>query len=168
MPARLFIRVVVCKKMKPIQIKSIDPYHWDEILSASQAEGHNMINRLLNDFRAGTNRFDVPGEILCAHLSGNTVVAVAGLNHEKDTTFGKAARVRRLYVVPRCRGKGLARSLIEELILFASPRFDTLTVNVGKLEAQGFYEHLGFKPVEHSGFTHIKELAHNKRVERTA
>ena len=118
-----------------------------------------MVNRLLEDFQAGINRFDAPGEILYAHFSGQVVVAVAGLNQEPDSSYPRVGRIRRLYVVPRFRGNGLALNLVEELIRFASMHFDTLTVNVGKLDARGFYERLGFKPVQHPGITHIRELA---------
>ena len=147
--------------MGPERIQSVDSYDWTEILEASLSEGHRMVNRLLTDFRTGANRFDLPGEVLFAHLDGHVVVAVGGLNVEEAKGLGKAARVRRLYVVPRWRGKGLARSLLDEIILHASRTFDVLTVNVGKLDARGFYEHLGFTPIDYAGITHIKRLAHN-------
>ena len=147
--------------MKPTQIESVDSYDWTEILAASQAEGHDMVNRLLAGFRAGTNRFAAPGEVLVAHLQGNAVVAVAGLNVEPGKRLGRGGRVRRLYVVPRCRGNGLARGLVDQIASYAARQFDVLTVNVGKLDARGFYEHLGFKQVEHPGITHVKEMAHN-------
>jgi ribosomal protein S18 acetylase RimI-like enzyme len=69
--------------------------------------------------------------------------------------------VRRLYVFPRCRRRGLARSIVTEIICRGAECFDTLTVNAGKLDARGFYEHLGFTPVAHAGITHVKKLAHN-------
>lgn len=121
-----------------------------------------MVNRLVTDFRSGANRFDAPGEVLFVHLSNDTVIAVAGLNAEPETGFGRAGRVRRLYVVPRCRGNGLARSLLEQIITHATQMFDELTVHVGTPDARGFYEHLGFTPVTHPGITHTKELTHNK------
>lgn len=144
--------------MKPKQIVSLDPYDWTEILSESQSEGHHMVSRLLADFRSGSNRFDAPGEALFVHVSDNAVVAVAGLNREKDSTFGRAGRIRRLYVIPKARGSGLGRCLVETLICSAGPHFDVLTVNAGTPDAAGFYEHLGFKPVHHPGITHTKEL----------
>jgi N-acetylglutamate synthase-like GNAT family acetyltransferase len=148
--------------MIPKEIKSIDPYDWTEILAASRSEGHNMVNRLLDDFKAGTNRFDAPGELLLADLQDETVVAVAGLNVEPEQDLRKAGRVRRLYVVPRCRGNGLARSLVDRIVAHAAHTFDVLTVHVGTSDARGFYEHLGFTPVDHAGITHMKQLPHNK------
>ena len=147
--------------MKPTRINSVDPYGWTSILRESQSEGHNMVNRLLTEFRSGANRFDAPGEALLACLSAGGVAAVAGLNREPDESLARAGRIRRLYVLPDSRGRGLGRSLVEEITALAGPHFDVLTVNVGKLDARGFYEHLGFTPVEHPSITHKKELAHN-------
>ena len=146
--------------MKPTRIESTDPYDWTQIQQESQTEGHNMVHRLLADFHAGVNRFDGRGEALYAHFSGQVVVAVAGLNREADPGYARAGRIRRLYVLPMYRGRGLARELLEKLTQHAAPHFNSLTVNVGKLDAYGFYEHLGFTPVQHPGITHIKELGH--------
>jgi GNAT superfamily N-acetyltransferase len=147
-----------CGSPKPARISSIDPYDWSAVLNASRAEGYNMVHRLLTDYRSGTNRFDAPGEALFAHVLDSCVVAVAGLNRESDPNFPHAGRVRRVYVMPKLRGTGLGRSLLEEMLAAAAGQFDTLTVNVGQLAARGFYEHFGFAPVNHPGITHVKQL----------
>ena len=143
-------------------IRELEVCDWEEILRVSLDEGYNRVNRLLEDFRAGRNRFDSPGETLLAHVHDNSVVAVCGLNREEETCFRMAGRmagrIRRLYVVPALRGKGLARSLVEGLISFAFGHHNTITVNVGKLPSRTFYEHLGFSPVEHPHITHVKQL----------
>lgn len=143
---------------KPTEIDSVDPYGWAEILSTSLAEGYGMVRRLLDDFRAGTNRFDAPGETLLVHLDREVVVGVGGLNLEPDPGIVRAGRVRRLYVLPHHRGKGLARALIEDLIAFASGKHDVLTVNAGRPAVRAFYEHLGFRPVDYPRITHVKDL----------
>ena len=71
--------------MKPIRIDTIAPYDWTKILDASKTEGYNMVDRLLVDFQTGSNSFDATGEGLFVHLSGISVVAVAGLNREPDS-----------------------------------------------------------------------------------
>ena len=144
--------------MKPIRIDTIAPYDWTKILDASKTEGYDMVDRLLVDFQTGSNSFDATGEALFVYLSGKTAVAVAGLNREPDSSYMKSGRIRRLYVLPEYRNKGLARSLIEVIASLAETTFDRITVNVGILDARGFYKHLGFTPVNYPGITHIKEL----------
>ena len=141
-----------------IRIESLEPYDWAYILRDGRSEGYNMVNRLISDFKAGINRFDARGETLFAHVRDTAVVAVAGLNREEIEDFGKAGRVRRLYVSPEYRGAGLGRSLVEELISFAATFYDSLTVNTGKLRTRSFYEHLGFQPVDLPGITHVRRL----------
>ena len=144
--------------MKPIRIESINSYDWEQLLSISQSEGSGIVKRFITDFRAATNRFNAPGEALFVHLSGNTVIASAGLNIEPDNCIPMAGRIRRLYVIPEYRSKGLGRSLIDEIELIAKNYFNILTVNVGKLPARGFYEHINFVPVEHPSITHKKKI----------
>jgi GNAT superfamily N-acetyltransferase len=143
----------------------MDPYDWTEILGASQAEGCNMVHRLLTEFHTGANRFDAPGQALFVHLHGSAVVGVAGLNVEPETCFGPAGRIRRLYIVPGCRHRGLASSLIQEIASLAAGLYEVLTVNVGGLSARGFYERLGFVPVDHPRITHTRKVAQSDRVE---
>ena len=145
--------------MKPTRTRDLEPYDWAEVLRSSRQEGHGMVARVLSDFRSGANRFDRPGELLLVCLDANSVAAVCGLNIEEEPCFGKAARIRRLYVRPSHRGEGLARSLIDAVVASATGQYDVLTVNVGTLPARDFYEHLGFAGVDHPRITHVMELA---------
>ena len=144
--------------MKLVRIESLEIYDWAEILQSSREEGHNMVRRLLEDFAAEINPFDLPGEALWIHPDAGAVTGVCGLNRETEKGFDQAGRIRRLYVVPGYRGKGIARSLLETVITFASEHYELLTVNVGQLAAGSFYEHLGFNPIEHPRITHTKVL----------
>jgi len=131
---------------------------WKDILRESRGEGYSIVERLLDDFRAGRNRFDAPGEALYAHFLGQVAIAVCGINRETDRTYSNAGRIRRLYVLPQYRGNGLAHDLVDVITRHASMTFDHLTVNVGTSEARGFYEHLGFVPVQLPGITHCRKL----------
>jgi len=144
--------------MTMIEIKNVDSYDWVELMACCQNEGFGMVSRLLADFEQGANRFDEPGEALFVHLRGNRVIAVAGLNRERDVSLGRAGRVRRLYVSPKDRGRGLGRKLISQIVLAAQPSFDLLTVNVGQTDARGFYEQMGFTQMAGKGVTHVMRL----------
>jgi GNAT superfamily N-acetyltransferase len=147
----------MCEEMKPIRVESIEAYDWTEILLQSESEGYGMVKRLVDDFSSGVNRFDKPGEALFVFLSGNMVQAVGGLNREEDSRLGNAGRIRRLYVMPEMRRRGIARSIVDEISTVAVGNFQVLVVNVGPADAHGFYEHLGFQKVDHPGITHFKD-----------
>lgn len=117
--------------MKPIKIGDIDAFDSTRILAESNAEGYGMVERLLCDYRSGKNRFDKTGECLFAYLSEGILIGVAGLNIEPDSSLSNAGRIRRFYIVPSFRGKGLGRRLIEIIEFNARIDFKILTVNVG-------------------------------------
>ena len=147
-------------EIKPMVVRSAEDFDWSRILGASQAEGHRMIGRLLTDLEAGANRFNSPGETLLAHVVDGTVVAACGLNREQATDFGRAGRVRRLYVIPARRREGLANSLVGAIAAFARGYYDVLTVRAGSPAAGSFFEHAGFQAVSHPNITHIRRLKH--------
>lgn len=146
------------KVLEPTVIRSIEGYDWSQILAGSRSEGHRMVSRMLADFEVGTNCFNSAGEVLLAHIAHSTIVAVCGLNREEETAFGRAGRVRRLYVMPARRREGLARSLVEAIAACARDYHDVLTVNAGSPAARVFFEHLGFLPVSHPNITHVRRL----------
>ncbi|MBD3334240.1 MAG: GNAT family N-acetyltransferase [Candidatus Eisenbacteria bacterium] len=149
--------------MKPMQLNSLDPYDWGEFVAASKTEGHGMVERLVSEFRAGTNTFNEQGEALFALVEDGRIIAVAGLNREPDPTLAGSGRIRRLYVLPGRRGRGLGRLLVDEVTRAAARHFEMLTANAGTLDARRFYDHLGFKPVRHPGITHAKRLRSSPR-----
>jgi GNAT superfamily N-acetyltransferase len=144
----------------PVRIESPEPSEWARILRASLADSFDMVHRLLDDFAAGTNQFDLPGEGLWVHTDSesNSVIGVCGLNREAGAEFDHAGRVRRMYIIPDYREQGYARSLLETIMSFAPEYYELLTVNVGPLAAGSFYEHFGFDPIEHPRITHTKSL----------
>ena len=144
--------------MKPIEIDSIDAQDWTPILSDSTAEGYGMVECLLRDYRQGKNQFNETGECLFALLEAHTVIGVAGLNIEPDSSFSNAGRIRRFYIVPSFRGKGLGKALLAVIESRAREYFGRLTVNVGTSGAYGFYESLGFETLESESITHLKNL----------
>ena len=78
-------------------------------------EGFNFLERLVQEWNDGTNRFDAPGQVLFAACDGDTIVGTAGLTRQGPAL----GRVRRVYVHPERRKQGIAAALMAEVLGFA-------------------------------------------------
>ncbi len=107
---------------------------------AAYAEGVGIVRALLEGYASGANRFDQPGEfLLAAYAENGAIIGVGGLNRVNRST----ARVRRFYVLPDERGRGVGAALLQELLRFNGfPRLELRAVTPG---AARFYERHGFR-----------------------
>lgn len=74
-----------------------------------------MLDRLQQEWKEGTNRFDQAGEILLLAIQNQQVVGVCGLNRDPYTDNDRVGRVRRLYVSVDSRRRGIGRLLVTEI-----------------------------------------------------
>jgi GNAT superfamily N-acetyltransferase len=125
----------------------------------SERNGWRFVRRLADEWVAGTNRFDRPGEGLFTARIGRVVVGVCGLNVDPYTAGPDVGRVRRLYVLRAFRRQGVGRRLVEAVVRVAGGRFRLLRLRTENASAAGFYERLGFHPVVGvPDCTHVLEL----------
>jgi GNAT superfamily N-acetyltransferase len=117
-----------------------------ELLAGSLREDLRFVKRLCDDWAAGINRFDKPGEGLLVALDGARVVAVCGLNRDPFAAGEGVGRVRRFYVLPAYRRQGLGGRMLDELVARAHPHFTVLRVH--SHEARDFYLTHAFRPLE--------------------
>ncbi|MDR3753517.1 MAG: GNAT family N-acetyltransferase [Terracidiphilus sp.] len=127
----------------------------DELRAEARAEGHNFMERLANEWQSGTNRFDAPGEMLCGYLENGLLVAVGGLNHDPFAGRADVGRIRRVYVRPAWRGKGIGTALVSALINEARQSFACIRLRAENPSAARLYERLGFEPIADADATHI-------------
>lgn len=130
----------------------------DVVLLADEAEreGYEHIRRLVDEWKTGRNRFARRGEQLLVAIDGNDVVAVGGLTTEfcrKDWL-----RMRRYYVLPAYRGRGIGRMIAARLLDHARTFTDTVTVHAGSANASLFWEAMRFQPMQCGTYTHIYRL----------
>lgn len=115
-----------------------------------------MLDRLVNDFRDGRNRFDQPGECLLGVFddSGN-LLGIGGLNQDPYSPGLPVGRLRRFYILPDYRRQGIGRRLANALLLEAKWTFLTVILRTYTMQGAQFYESLGFIPYDTSTSSHV-------------
>jgi GNAT superfamily N-acetyltransferase len=127
----------------------------ERLQSEAQAEGYDFVETLVEQWASAENRFEAPGEILCGHLDQGLLVAVGGLNCDPFAGRPDVGRIRRVYVRPAWRNKGIGRSLVIRLIEQAKPHFRSVRLRAENAEAARLYERIGFAPIANPDATHI-------------
>ena len=116
----------------------------DDLLRVSRLEGHDLVERLVDDWKDGSNRFDRPGELALEARLGPRLVGVGGLNLDPYLDDPGVGRIRHVYVSPDARSLGVGRVLVMTLVEHARGRFSRVRLRAGDTEASGFYVRLGF------------------------
>jgi GNAT superfamily N-acetyltransferase len=132
----------------------------DDLLAESEREGSRIVRRLVDEWAAGTNRFDRPGEALFTARLGDRLIGVCGLNADPYAAAESIGRVRRLYVHSAHRRLGAGRQLVLAVLDAARGRFDLLRLRTTNPAAAQLYESLGFRPsTDTADCTHVLPLA---------
>jgi len=135
------------------------PDDFPALRAAADAEGHRHMARLETDFTAGAQRFEADGEVLLAAYLEGELVAIGGVTQEPTLQPGEALRMRRLYVLPRARRRGVATTLANALLNEALTRTRLVTVHAGASDAGRFWEALGYAPVTDRPWSHQFRVA---------
>jgi GNAT superfamily N-acetyltransferase len=137
---------------RPEPITERLPDGFDTMRIDARSEGYRFLDRLADDWAAGTTRFDRDGEALLAAYFDGVLAGVGGLT--LDPVVPGALRMRRFYVRPSARQHGIGRRLVQALL--EDPRRTGKVVTVNAAEgSRGFWEALGFTPDPRDGHTHI-------------
>jgi GNAT superfamily N-acetyltransferase len=136
-----------------LQLVRIDrdlPDGFGRLRAEAEAEGHRHMTRLADELASGDARF----EALFAAFADGELVGVGGMTLEPAQTLEPALRMRRLYVAPRARRTGVARTLASALLQEAPDRVALVTVHAGGAEAAMFWEAQGFDAVRDRAWSH--------------
>jgi GNAT superfamily N-acetyltransferase len=124
------------------------------LLYESKREGHELVQKTIDDWNNNANKFDGNGEKLWGLLSDTELVGIGGLNRDPYTTEPNIGRVRHLYIRESYRRKGLATLMMKAIVDRAQQHFAMLRLFTGSPVAAEFYETLGFQKIQGYKVTH--------------
>lgn len=128
------------------------------LIGESMRDGYTFLQRTIDDWYSGTNKFDKPGEKLWGLFIEGELIGVGGLNIDPYSPTPKVGRVRHLYVRKAQRRAGYATLIMHKIMEEASHHFTVLRLFTDNAEASAFYEKLGFTQTGEYKASHRKTL----------
>ncbi len=123
--------------------------------ASAMEEGVGLVDRLMREWRDGTQLFEGEDECLLIARVGDEIAGVGGIT--RDPGDPSSLRMRRFYVLPRFRRRGVARKMVDALLARVAPD-RKVGVHVGPPEALPFWRKMGFESVDPAhaiGITHM-------------
>lgn len=134
--------------MKQFELKRVkDLLNIDltSLLTESQKEGFLFLERLINDYKNGTNTFSKSGEFLYGVFNQEgLIIAIGGINKDPFSTNERIGRLRRFYVSKDYRRIGVGRSLVTRILKDSSEHYEGIVLYTDTEHADKFYTSLGF------------------------
>ena len=121
----------------------------------SKKSGEGIIERTINEWISGKNKFGKVGENFWGLMVDNEIIGIGGLNQDPYLNDPKVGRVRHVYIMKKYRGQGLSRVLLNLIINLAKKHYTTLRLATNNPIAASLYESLGFEKVDEFKVTHI-------------
>jgi GNAT superfamily N-acetyltransferase len=150
------------------RIHDLSPNEFHPLLAASTAEGFRFLARLVAEWDSGVGRFDGEGELLLGAYEGTQLVGVGGLTRDPFAAIAGIGRLRRVYVLPAARKRGIGAQLVRALESAASGHFSELVLRTDTAAAARFYEALGYIPMPSGSTATHRRLVASAAVGETA
>ena len=115
------------------------------LIGEATRDGYHFLQRTIDDWYSGANKFDKPGEKLWGLFIGKDLIGVGGLNIDPYSLIPNVGRVRHLYVREAYRRAGYATLIMNKILKEACNHFTALHLFTDNTGASAFYEKLGFK-----------------------
>ena len=127
--------------MQVVRLQDGLPGDFDRLRAAAAAEGWRHMDRLSAEVEAGAPVFLA----LFAVREGGGLAGIGGLTQEPSPDDGAPAlRLRRFYVHPDARRRGVGRTLASALIQEGLDSVRRLTVHTDDAHAEAFWRAQGF------------------------
>ncbi len=128
-----------------------------ELAKIASVGGYRNIETLVNEFDSGVNRFSTPGEALFGAYEATSILGIGGINIDPYYGLATVARVRRLFVKPDARRRGVATALMLQIEEIGRKYFSKLQLFTNSETASRFYINLGYRAVKHR-----EKISHEK------
>jgi len=130
----------------------------EQLRAEALREGALFIERLWEEWQNGMNRFAAPGEKLYGCMDQGVLVAVGGLNQDPFDGRKGIGRIRRVYVRPAWRNRGIGEALVHTLVENARTSFTALHLRTDNPTAERLYERIGFSRTLALNATHVLDF----------
>lgn len=136
--------------MQVVRLENRLPDDFEPLRAAAAAEGWRHMDRLAEEVAAGAPVFLA----LLAVREGGALLGIGGLTEEPLPDDGAPAlRLRRVYVRPDARQRGVGRTLASALVQEGLDSVRRLTVHTQDARAEAFWRAQGFAPVSSKAWT---------------
>jgi GNAT superfamily N-acetyltransferase len=137
-----------------VRIVDALPEHFEILRLSAFDEGWHHLHRLVEEWSSGATHYDADGEALLTAFDDGVIAAVGAVCIEPKSVDGPARRLRRFYVAPQFRRRGIGRTLATALMQQGWAAAPLLTVHAPKQDSIRFWESLGFQPDDRNGWSH--------------
>jgi GNAT superfamily N-acetyltransferase len=127
----------------------------ESLAGEAKQEGFEFVQRTIDDWITGINRFSRSGEGLWGLFSGTRLIGIGGLNIDPYADDATTGRVRHLYIRHDYRRQGHASLLMSHIIGQAKLHFHQLRLFTANPAAATFYGNLGFKHLPGHKVSHV-------------
>jgi GNAT superfamily N-acetyltransferase len=130
-------------ELKPItNLLEIDLHR---LVEQSKEDGFRFLERLMNDYKSGSNTFNREGEVLIGVFNEKGIpVAIGGLNRDPFSKDANIGRLRRFYVSKEVRRSGIGRLLVNTIMHEAKKHFEIVLLHTDTEQGDRFYRAVGF------------------------
>jgi len=135
---------------------SLDDTDMHPLADEAWSDGYPFVERMLEDWKSGENRFDGPGARLIGAFEDERPIGFCGLCRDPFTAEN-VGRLRHLYVDLDHRHMGVAQTLVAHALDGAAIWFPRVRLRATPA-SRSFYEHLGFHEIDETDATHAKRL----------
>ena len=142
------------------QINNLLNYDLDSLVKQSKEDGFRFVERLVNDYKSGSNTFKHSGEGLFGVFNEEGVlVGIGGLNKDPFANEQYIGRLRRFYIRKEYRRNGVGSLLVKKIVDDAKRYYKILVLRTDTEQADKFYTSIGFtKGNLYTNSSHFIEL----------